>query len=330
MISVLMPTYNCAEFISEAIQSILFQSFRDYEFLIIDDGSEDDTESIVKSFSDERIRYLKKTHSGLADTLDYGLKIAQNDVVARMDADDISHPSRLEKHVNFINTHPGIDVLSNWYAVFKNDSINYIINRSISHNEIVKNLALHSDICHPSIMFKKSRIETLGGFTVIKEFDPFGDYVVWLRNKSKLKFYNLPEVLHYYRARENSLSNEALANRRDLIFKIQEPYFKNSLVDEFNLSADEEIIIRGWREYLYGDQKKSFSYWKELGIRLFIKPSLIAATILRALTQPIFKNLFGKRIPNRLGYYLKYFFPLEQKTIKEFRETLNSIKNVHN
>ena len=325
-----MPTYNCSEFICDAIRSILFQSFRDFEFLIIDDGSEDDTESIVKSFSDERIRYLKKTHSGLADTLDYGLKIAQNDVVARMDTDDIAHPSRLEKHVNYINAHPEIDVLSNWYAVFKNDSINYIINRSISHNEIVKNLALHSDICHPSIMFNKSRIETLGGFTVIKEFDPFGDYVVWLRNKSKLKFYNLPEVLHYYRARDNSLSNEALANRRDLIYKIQEPYFKNSLVDEFSLSSDEETIIRGWREYLYGDPKKSFSYWKELGIKLLKEPSLVAATILRLLPQPVFRNLFGMRIPNRLGYYLKYFFPLEQKTVREFRQTINSIKNVHN
>jgi glycosyltransferase involved in cell wall biosynthesis len=330
MISVLMPTYNCSEFIGDAIRSILFQTFKDYELLIIDDGSEDETETIIRSFEDDRIKYFRKEHTGLADSIDYGIKKASHELIARMDADDIAHQSRLEKQINYINAHPEIDVLSNWYAVFKNVGINYIVNRSNNHNEIVKNLALHSDICHPSVMFRKSRVKAIGGFSVIQEYDPFGDYVVWLRNKSRLKFYNLPEVLHYYRARDNSLSNEALVNRRDLIYKIQEPYYKNSLIDEFNLTADEEIIIRVWREYLYGDPKKSFGYWKELGINLLKEPSLVAATVLRLLPQTVFRNLFGKRIPNRLGYYLKYFFPLEQKTVKEFRQTINSIKNVHN
>ena len=102
MLTVLMPTYNSCQYIETAIKSVLNQTYKDLELLIVDDGSTDDTESSISEFSDTRIRYIKKEHEGLAASLNYGLKIAKHDWVSRMDADDISHPKRLEKQISIL------------------------------------------------------------------------------------------------------------------------------------------------------------------------------------------------------------------------------------
>lgn len=329
MISIILPTYNCAPFISTAIKSILLQSYKNYELIIINDGSTDDTKSIIKKYNDGRIKYYEKEHSGLGDSIDFGILKANYDLIARMDADDIAHPERLMKQYNFILTHKEVDVLSNWYAVFNDNKVRYIVKRGINHTEIVNNLSLYSDICHPSTLFTRKTIKALGGFKVVTRYDPFGDYVLWLKNKSKLKFHNLPKVLHFYRERGDSLSNEALTNRRNIIYEIQQPYYEKSLIQEFHLSEIDELAARGWREYLYGDVNKSFYYWRKMKTGLLQYPSIISATALRLLPKKLFRKLYGKRIPDRLKYLVKYFFPFEQSVIKEFRKTLNEIECYH-
>lgn len=328
MISLIMPTYNCSEFITGAIKSILMQSFKWFEFLIMDDGSVDDTNSIVKSFDDNRIKYFRKEHTGLSDSLDYGIKKASNELIARMDADDITHPVRLEKHFRFISANPGIDIVSNWYAVFQNNEIQYVVNRSIFHEEILKNLALFSDICHPSILFKKSVIEKINGFKVDDVFDPFGDYLIWLKNKSRLKFYNIPEVLHFYRSRENSLSNLNRTEKRKLIYEIQKEYYIKNIEEEFDLTSEEAILFKGWREYLYGDINKSWMIWKELGIKLLFNPSVIAAASLSLLPQQLFERIWGKKIPEQVKYHLRYYSHESQQIQKEFGRIVREINNV--
>ncbi|MBS3945527.1 MAG: glycosyltransferase [Melioribacter sp.] len=329
MISIILPTYNCDAFIGTAIKSILLQSFKKYELIIINDGSTDDTKSIIKNINDSRIKYFEKEHSGLGESIDFGIHKSNYDLIARMDADDIAHPDRLKKQYYFISLHKDIDVLSNWYAAFNNSGIRYIVKRSVNHLEILKNFSLYSDVCHPSVLIKKKSIEDLNGFKVEFRYDPFGDYVIWLRLKSRLKFHNIPEVLHYYRTRSDSLSNEALANRRNIIYEIQKPYYENTLTGEFQLSAIEELAARGWREYLYGDVNKSFYYWRKLNIRLIQYPSIIAATAARLLPKKFFQKLYGKRIPDRVKYLMKYFSSFEQSVIKEFRKTLNEIECFH-
>ncbi len=329
MISIIMPTYNCAPFISTAIKSILLQSFKKYELIIINDGSTDDTKSVIKNFNDSRIKYFEKENSGLGESIDFGIQKSDYDLIARMDADDIAHPERLRIQYNFISVNRDVDVLSNWYAVFKESKIRYIVKRSVDNVDIIKNLSLFSDICHPSLLSKKKSFQELGGFKIDLKYDPFGDYVVWLRNKSRIRFYNIPEVLHYYRERSDSLSNEALTNRRNLIYEIQKPYYENSLTGEFQLTETEELAARGWREYLYGDVNKSFYYWSKLNIRLIQYPSIIAATAARLLPKKVFQKLYGKRIPDRVKYLMNYFSSFERSVIKEFRKTLNEIECFH-
>jgi glycosyltransferase involved in cell wall biosynthesis len=102
-ITVLMATYNCGQYILTSINSILRQSYENFELLIIDDGSEDNSEEIIRSLNSDRIRYIKLKHIGFSAALNYGLKEAKFDWVARMDADDIAIPDRLEKEIKLIN-----------------------------------------------------------------------------------------------------------------------------------------------------------------------------------------------------------------------------------
>ena len=106
-----MPAYNAEKYINEAIDSILAQTFTDFEFIIIDDGSTDSTCAIVESYSDSRIRFFKNEHNlGVAATLNRGLDLARGEYIARMDADDISLPTRFEKQAAYMDSHPDVVV----------------------------------------------------------------------------------------------------------------------------------------------------------------------------------------------------------------------------
>src|SRR4051812_37828652 len=102
MVTILMPAYNASKYISEAISSVLQQSFSDFELLVIDDGSADETASIIRQFTDPRIHYLHQHHQGIAYALNKGLREAKGRFIARFDADDVCMPSRLARQVNFL------------------------------------------------------------------------------------------------------------------------------------------------------------------------------------------------------------------------------------
>src|ERR1700722_365222 len=106
-VTVLMPAYNAGKYIGEAIRSVLDQSFRDFELLIVNDGSTDNTKTVVSSFADNRIRVLEQSYKGISVALNAGLLVAKGYYIARFDADDICFPQRLSKQVNFLDANPG-------------------------------------------------------------------------------------------------------------------------------------------------------------------------------------------------------------------------------
>ena len=117
-ISVLMPVYNCELYVQEAIDSILNQTFIDFELLIIDDCSTDKTVEIINNYADKRIKLTTKPHNtGLTNSLNYGLSIAQGQYIARMDGDDVSVLDRFEKQVKFLDTNPDIILCGTWYQL---------------------------------------------------------------------------------------------------------------------------------------------------------------------------------------------------------------------
>ena len=115
-VSIIMPAYNASAFIRAAVDSILTQTFGDFELIILNDGSTDDTQAIVESYDDERIRLMNKVNSGVASTLNEGLKLAKGEFIWRHDADDISLPQKLERQIQFMDKHPEFDLCATQIA----------------------------------------------------------------------------------------------------------------------------------------------------------------------------------------------------------------------
>ena len=123
-ISVIMPAYNAEKYIKEAIDSILSQTFQDFELIVLNDCSKDSTEQIILSYTDDRVVYLKnEVNMGVAATLNRGLAVAGGEYIARMDADDISHPERFRKQARYLDAHPEVAVLGSNLECFNDDGV---------------------------------------------------------------------------------------------------------------------------------------------------------------------------------------------------------------
>jgi glycosyltransferase involved in cell wall biosynthesis len=302
-LTVLMTTYNNEKYLHSSIKSIFNQTFKNFDFIIIDDGSTDNTKDLVESYKDERIKYFKIENSGLGAALNYGLSLCETELIVRMDADDISLPQRIEKQYRFISKNKNYDIVSSWYAAFDGKDLLYTIKTSESDIDIKKRLALHSEIIHAGMIYKKDKIISAGGYKPIV----FEDYELLLRLKDKVKFYNLQEVLLLVRYRRDSFSRENIVEKNKMVYNIQSPYYDDSFKKNFYVRTDnDEYEMRGWREFFYGDEKKAYQYWKSLGFKLFMPRVLIASVVL------IFPKEFilwfkENRIKFRLKYYLNYF-----------------------
>ncbi|OAI07545.1 glycosyltransferase family 2 protein [Methylomonas methanica] len=201
LISALMPVFNAAPYLRESIDSILNQTFKDFELIIIDDASYDRTKLILSELEkdDQRIRiYRNKTNLGIANSLNYGLTLAKASIIARMDADDISIPDRLEKQWRFLRQHPEVSVVGSHLRVF--ESPENIICVPLSNHEIRVRLLFETSFFHPSVMFKKNNVlhasESYRDSSV-----PAEDYDLWCRlaEDRSIVFANINEALIIYR-----------------------------------------------------------------------------------------------------------------------------------
>ena len=195
-ISVIMPAYNAEKYINEAIDSILAQTFTDFEFIIIDDGSTDSTCAIVESYSDSRIRFFKNEHNlGVAATLNRGLDLARGEYIARMDADDISLPTRFEKQAAYMDSHPDVVVCGTGVECFgaRHET------RFFSETDAQLKIDLLFGCCfaHPSVIIRSSVISS--GFHYDTAFDKMEDYELWWRISNFGKLASIHEILLKYR-----------------------------------------------------------------------------------------------------------------------------------
>lgn len=201
-VSVVMPVHNTKEeYLRESIGSILNQTFTDFEFIIIDDSTTNAQENVIKNFNDERINYQKLESLSLADALNYGINLAKGQYIARMDADDISLPTRFEKQVNFLETNIDYSVIGSWFEIFPKQSI-------VKHIEMPKILDFFGECCigHPTVMFRKADFDKYNLRYENKYYCE--DYDLWSRAVRYLNFYNIQEVLLYYRDNGENRSHE--------------------------------------------------------------------------------------------------------------------------
>ena len=261
-VTVLMPTYNSDVLLQTSIKSILKQTYQNFELLIIDDGSIDYTESIISKFNDGRINFVKKNHSGLSSTLNFGLKNAKYNVIARMDADDICHPLRLEKQLVNYNNVSSNTIICSWVLHFYNRRL-FFAEKPFSSSKMFKEkLAINSCIPHSSVIYDRNFILENGGYN--EELNYGEDYELWLRllNKSEIRIIN--EYLVYKRFRNNSFSISKLAKNKKTVYWFLEDYYCD-LKANFGIETKyTENYLRGLRELSWGEKKLARIYWKKI------------------------------------------------------------------
>jgi glycosyltransferase involved in cell wall biosynthesis len=204
-VTVLMPVYNTAPYLKAAIDSILTQTFTDFELLIIDDASTDGSVDTVKTYTDARIKLIEKPqNTGYTNSLNLGLELATGQYVARMDSDDISLPERFAKQVAFMDAHPEVGVCGTWIKTFGCPQP-AVIQYPTSHDRIAIQLFSSSQFAHPSVMIRKS---ILAGQPVRydQDMEPTEDFDLWVRLSRVTQLANLPEVLLHYRFHQGQVS----------------------------------------------------------------------------------------------------------------------------
>lgn len=200
-VSVLMPVFNAEKFLAQAIDSVLSQTFDDFEFLILDDGSTDSSVSIVNSYQDQRIKFYKNPENlGISRTLNRGIQLATTPLIARMDSDDICHPDRLAKQFAYMESQPDCGMVSCLVRVVDED-LNFVRTDDFKSEYFYYNLTFICWIYHPTVMFRKNVVEEVGMYqaTYSEDFELF-----WQISRN-YKIHNLPEILLDYRISSQSL-----------------------------------------------------------------------------------------------------------------------------
>jgi glycosyltransferase involved in cell wall biosynthesis len=242
-ISIIMAVYNSEKFLNEAIESILNQAFKDFEFIIIDDCSTDNSLDIIKNYArqDKRIILIEnKKNIGLTKSLNKGLKLAKGKYIARIDADDIALPERLEKQYNFLEKNPGIFLLGTGaYNIDENGNVKSIKKLLTNSDLIKKTLYYKNCIYHPTITFRNE------GFLYREKIYYSQDYDFYLTMLSKRKrLINIPDILIKYRMGPRAVSFSQRAKQKLFAEKAKE-FYRQRLEygkDEYDKFNPNEIL----------------------------------------------------------------------------------------
>ena len=266
-VTVLMPVYNGAKYLKEAIDSILSQSYADFEFLIINDGSTDHSLEIIKSYSDNRIHLINNDENiGVARSLNKGIQLARGEFIVRMDADDISLPNRIMRQVEYMDKNLGIGISGTWLKhIIQNDIDNLIWKFQTDPNMIRFLLLFYNPMGHNTVILRKKFFISNKLF-YRPSYETAEDYDLWVRASFFFPITNIPEVLVLYRRHYEQVGFKN-KNKQDyvcdLIINNQLKLFKIDPVEEdlrihslighnkiFNSKTDIQKA-KAWLEKLY-------------------------------------------------------------------------------
>jgi glycosyltransferase involved in cell wall biosynthesis len=262
-ITVLMPVYNCELYIQEALESILHQTYSDFEFLIVDDASNDETVSIIKKYDDPRIQLIEKPlNTGYTNSLNYGLTIAKGKYIARMDGDDISFPERFFKQVSYLEANPDVVLCGTSYKIIGN---NKKLSFPENHDAIKLALLRGNCIAHPSVMIRK---KILDDFSIIYDTskEPAEDYDMWVRLLSIGELHIIQDVLLEYRIYNTQVSKKRAEEQKKNDIKIKFLLFNHL---DIIIEADElNFLINFYKEKEAIDFRE-IKIFKQLQKKLF-------------------------------------------------------------
>jgi len=279
-----MSAYNVEPYIGESIRSIINQTFTDFEFIIIDDGSTDNTVDIIRSFNDQRIKlYINEENKGISYTRNRGFDLASGRYLAVMDSDDIAMPERLQKQVEFMEKHTDISILGTNYIRMDN---NKEILHPLCNSQIKVTLLADTTFAHPSVMMRMSDILT-HNIKYDVTLNSAIDYDFWTEAAIRgLKGANLPDILLKYRIRPTQISTVQNSDQRNNAKKIRVKYTLSLFGKNLFNDIDIDIIKNRFTQHSITDiisityklkrqnKKRNILSKKELNIFLWDKISL--------------------------------------------------------
>ena len=266
LVSIVIPTYNSAEFLPEAIDSVLKQTYPHKEIIVVDDGSTDNTESLVQSYSNQII-YLKKKNQGPASARNFGIKESRGNFIAFLDADDYWLPEKLSDQVEFFALNPEIKIVhTNAWIMEETETIFPVfVNYKPSSGKIFKELFLKNRINLLTVMLKRECFNVIKGFDESRELIGLEDYELWLRMSRKFKIGYLDRILAVYRLHDNNISNEKELVRSNLFLVEKFGHLFGSKNDNCNrlISEKKKFLYYRWACNLienknYKDAKNKF------------------------------------------------------------------------
>lgn len=323
IVSVLMPVYNCEKYVFEAVQSILNQTFTNFELIIIDDCSTDSTVELIKGVSDKRIKLIEKPiNTGYTDSLNMGILIAKGKYVARMDGDDIALSERFAKQVLFLEKNPDVILCGTAIRLLGEKTI---WAHPSCNDEIKIKLCYSTAFHHPTVMIKK---EVLLVHNYNKDFEPAEDYELWTRLVFVGKVANLSEVLLEYRIHSNQISNSKRKLQEDNIERCRflmlerlgaDKYFTSKqIANAFNFS-----ICKSYHNV--EDTLRLFDFILKSNSKLLIFNQIYLKKDLENKKIFLFRNFMKE---GEYRYIEKVFFLLKFISIKKFLFVLNLKKKL--
>jgi glycosyltransferase involved in cell wall biosynthesis len=323
LVSVLMPVYNGETYLSEAIESILNQSYRNFEFIIVNDGSTDRSEEIIKSYSDARIKYITNPHNlRLIATLNRGIEFSQGAYIVRMDADDISLPQRIEKQVGWMEAHPDYGLIGSWFEDFDGKSAPRVVKYSSDDTQIRVRHLYQTHIAHPTAVLRKSVIDKYN-LRFDADFDHGEDYAFWVQMSAYCKLSNYPEMLVRKRDHAQNVSNKYAQIQSDTCARVKKLQFEAMGIsitrDEIELytrfanpdwtfSKDEMEVMHALLEKMAnGNERSNFipkqalkSYLAEKWFHLCLQNRVLDKTGLFWWNKLSFRNAYASPLKSKI------------------------------
>jgi glycosyltransferase involved in cell wall biosynthesis len=251
-ISVIIPVFNSGKFLHEALDSILWQTYADFELIVIDDGSSDNSKEIIRSYSDPRIRfYSNDKNSGLPYTLNKGIDLVTGKFIARMDGDDIALPSRFEKQVQYLYDHPEVAMIDTImeYIDEQGNKLNRYNSTALEFEQVYRLMPRINCLGHSSIMIRTEILKAYRYKPVANE-----DYDLWLRMLADgLLIHKIKEPLLQYRVHTASYTREAYKGGRQFFRMartkrafVAEQFLKRKRFSSFNL----KVALSAFTDYI--------------------------------------------------------------------------------
>lgn len=245
-VSVVMSAYNAEAYLAEAVESILNQTFRDFEFVIIDDGSTDKTAEILARYEnlDKRVRVYNQANQGLVTALNRGVGLARGRYIARMDADDISLPERLSKQLDYMESHPEVGVMGSQMNQMdeKGNPLSSFAT-PLSHDVIVWKMLFECAVAHATVMMRKPLLIHVGGYNPC--YLHIEDTELWSRLIWVTRFANHPDCLFLRRKHKQSVCSTQAARQLEIGMAIRRGLFERILDREVKQDVV-ELLSRSW------------------------------------------------------------------------------------